>query len=186
MATGVPNQRRQRQSSGQPAPSPKALLPATEDVSPLDGISVPTTFPTSSGKFWRSYVCQVHRRDKTVPEARDCLNKLRTARLVTERGPNLAHARIQPALEIHHRIVAPDGPAQLLPRDQLSWTAGQHGEHFKGLRRELDHDALLPQQVVSGIELEPSEVQVLAVSVLHGTAFRPFYILFIVLLSLSH
>jgi hypothetical protein len=51
----------------------------------------------------------------------------------------------------------------------LSRTASEQGEHFEGLRRELDHYAPLLQQLVSGIELERGEAQALDVFVPHRT-----------------
>ena len=98
-----------------------------------------------------------HQEPVAAPGKR--LDELRGIRGVAKHLANLPDAEIQPLIEVHERVAAPDVIADLDARHDLAAAAGEEFEDLERLRRQLEHVAALPQFAGCRVQLERGEPQ---------------------------
>ena len=100
-----------------------------------------------------------HRHQEPVAAARQCLDEPWRVGGIAQRLTNLADAEVQPLLEVHERVAAPDVIADLAARDHLAAAAREELEHLERLRRQLDQVAALAKLAGRRIQLERAKAQ---------------------------
>ena len=78
------------------------------------------------------------RHQEPVAAPRERLDEPRGVRRVAEHLANLPDAEVQPLLEVHERVAAPDVIADLGAGHDLAAAAGQELEDLERLRRQLE------------------------------------------------
>ena len=84
------------------------------------------------------------RHQKPVAAARQRLDELRRIRCVAKYLANLADTEVQPLVEVHVRVAAPDVIADLRACDHLPAVEGEQFEDLERLRRQLEDPSALP------------------------------------------
>ncbi len=97
------------------------------------------------------------RRDELEAAARQCLHEARVFRGVAERGPQLADAVGEPAVEIDVGIVAPQARAQIVARHELPGVREQQAERARRLGLERNRPIAARQQAGAVVEFERAE-----------------------------
>src|SRR6185436_7239692 len=100
-----------------------------------------------------------HRHHEPVAAARQRLDEPRRVSRIAQRLTNLADAEVQPLLEVHERIAAPDVIADFPARDDLAAAAREELEHLERLRRQLDQVAALAKLASRRMQLERGKAQ---------------------------
>src|SRR5262249_4590673 len=75
-------------------------------------------------------------RNKPITAAVQSLDISRCVRVIAQRLPNLADAKVEPMLEIYERLLTPYLLFQSFPGNQLSWLAQQDRQDFCRLRSQ--------------------------------------------------
>ena len=98
-------------------------------------------------------------RNEAVAAARDGLNKVRGARVVSQHFADLIQTIVQAQLEVDERLTLPDKVLNLVPRLQFPRMARQRYENLEWLRRKFDGGIVAAQLAASSVQFKNAEAQ---------------------------
>ena len=107
---------------------------------------------TAPGPRWRrehgwgfrglgNLVDSLHRSDEAIAAAGQGLDVTGLLGVIRERLTDLPDAEVQPLLEIHEGVAAPDFSLDLLSGNDLATVSGKQDQDFEGLPLQVDHPA---------------------------------------------
>jgi len=91
---------------------------------------------------------------KSVPSARDRLNKARLLRIISEHLPNFPDRGVDAVVGVEKYIFPPDSFDDLLPRNQLSSLLDQQQQQLHWNPLQLKQTARSPELIAVRVELK--------------------------------